>query len=136
QATTATQHDQSFNTSPQVVRGNVTSVAQWDTTDGNTINDPNTAHTTQIRYNAVGSVLSATDAAGHQNQISYVDSFSDGNNGRNTFAYPTMIKDADWNASTAPDNFSAAQYNYDSGAVTQSQGPKPTGQSQGILQNI
>ena len=71
----------------------------------------------QIRYNAAGSMVSGTDAAGHQNQVSYTDSFSDGNNGRNTFAYPTMIKDADWNASTAPNNYSTVQYNFDFGAA-------------------
>src|SRR5205823_3773092 len=83
-----------------------------------------------------GSVLSATDAAGHQNQISYAESFSDGNNGRNTFAYPTMIKDADWNASTAPNNYSTVQYNFDFGATTQTQGPPPAGQTSGAVQTI
>src|SRR5205814_9887648 len=90
---------------------------------GITTNDPNGAHAAQVRYNAAGSELSGTDAAGHQNQVSYTDSFSDGNNGRNTFAYPTMIKDADWNASTAPNNYSTVQYNFDFGTTTRTQNP-------------
>ena len=58
------------------------------------------------------------DAAGHRTNISYADSFSDGNNTRGTLAYPTTVTD--------PDGFiSFAQYNYDFGARTRVQGPPP-----------
>jgi RHS repeat-associated protein len=112
QATTASQHDQSFNTSPQIVRGNVTSVSRWDITD---IGNGAKAHTTQARYNAAGAMLTTTDPIpGHQTSISYSDAFSDGNNGRGTFAYPTSVTDADGFQSLT-------QYNFDFGAVTWAQ---------------
>src|SRR5882724_7355389 len=72
---------------------------------------------------------------GHQGSVSYSDSFSDNNNNRNTFAYPTIVKDADWNASSAPNNYSTIQYNFDIGASTRVQGPPPAGQSQGIVKS-
>jgi RHS repeat-associated protein len=115
QATTATQHDQSFNTSSQIVRGNLTSVGRWDVTD---INQPNKMRTSQIRYNAGGSVLSMTDpnpTPVHQTSISYSDSFSD-NTDHNTFAYPTTVTDADNYSSTV-------QYNFDFGGTTSTQNP-------------
>jgi hypothetical protein len=55
---------------------------------------------------------------------------------RNTYAYPTTIKDPDWNASTAPNNYSTVQYNYDFGLQTRVQGPPPAGQSQGLIQTF
>ncbi len=111
QATTSTQHDQYFNTS-YTVRANLTSVSRWDITD---IDNSAKALTTQIRYDAAGSALSVTDAAGHQNQVSYGDAFSDNTN-HNTFAYPTTVTDAD--------NYSSSvQYNYDFGATTRTQNP-------------
>src|SRR5262249_31759782 len=54
----------------------------------------------------------------------YTDSFSDGNNSRNTFAYPTTATDPDGNSSSV-------QYKFDFGAVTHMQGP-PTQGSQGL----
>ena len=71
----------------------------------------------------------SSDPLGHQTSIGYTDSFSDGNNSRNTFAYPTTITDADGNSSYL-------QYNYDFGARTRAQGPPPAGQSQGIIQTL
>jgi RHS repeat-associated protein len=135
QATTATQHDQSFNTS-QLVRGNVTSVSRWDTAD---INNGAKALTASVTYDAAGSVLSTTDPAGHGSSIIYSDSFFDGTThgiNHNTFAYPTRVNDPDFNASTAPNNYSTAEYNYDLGAVTQTKGAPPAGQSTGIVQTI
>jgi RHS repeat-associated protein len=112
QATTATQHDPSFNSSLNV-RANVTSISRWDVND---INNSTKAHTTQIRYDAAGSVLSTIDASGHPNSIGYSDSFSDGNNSRGTFAFPTTVTDGD--------NYSSlVQYNYDFGATTRTQNP-------------
>ena len=69
------------------------------------------------------------DHLGRQTNFSYQDSFSDGNNSRNTFAYPTTVTD--------PGGFSSTmQYNFDFGAVTRTQGPPPAGQSQGAIQTL
>ena len=122
QATSATQHDASYSQS-FTARGNVTAVARWDVTD---INNASKALTSTMNYNAAGSGLSATDPAGHTSSISYADSFSDGNNARNTFAYPTTVTDADGFSSTV-------QYNFDFGAKTQLQGPPPQNQPSGII---
>ncbi|HKR58484.1 MAG TPA: RHS repeat domain-containing protein [Pyrinomonadaceae bacterium] len=118
----ATRHDQSFNTS-FLTRGNVTSVSRWDVTD---INNPAKALTTQISYNVTGSLIRKTDPSNHPQNIAYSDSFSDGLNNRNTFAYPTTATDADGYSSYL-------QYNFDFGALTRTQGPPPAGQSQGAI---
>ena len=118
QATTATQHDSSFNSS-SLVRGNVTSVSRWDTTDSTSINEESKALTTSMTYNAAGSLLSITDPSPaphiHTINVSYTDAFPDD---RNTFAYPTTITNADGYSSYA-------NYNFDFGAVTQQQTPQP-----------
>ncbi|MFZ0750267.1 MAG: hypothetical protein WAM70_12970, partial [Pyrinomonadaceae bacterium] len=75
QANTATMHDQTYHGS-FTVRGNVTSVSRWDTTDMTTIVDPAKALTSYMNYNAAGLVVATTDPAGHANQFSYTDSFS------------------------------------------------------------
>lgn len=124
QATAATMHDQNYHAS-FTARGNVTSVSRWDVTD---IGNSNKRHTSTVTYNAAGSALSSTDPGIHTNTITYADSFSDGIN-RNTFAYPATVTDAD--------NFSSTmQYNFESGAVTRTQGPPPTGQTQGAIQTM
>ena len=121
----ATQHDGSYSTA-FTTRGNVTSVSRWDVTD---IINPSKALTTQMTYNTAGGVVSSSDPMGHQKSVTYADSFSDGNNGRNTFAYPTTITDGD--------NFSSyVQYNFDFGAHTRIQGPPPAGQPQGLIQTL
>ena len=125
QAVTATAHDQSYD-STFMTRGNVTSVSRWDVTD---INNTNKALTSHVTYDAAGSALTATDPAGHQTSVAYADSFSDGNNTRGTFAYPTTLTDADNNSSTA-------QYNFDFGAKTRVQGPPPNNQPNGVIQTI
>src|SRR6202040_2690442 len=76
-----------------------------------------------------GSVMFERDPLGHQSSVSYAESFSDGNNSRNTFAYPTTVTDADGFQSFV-------QYNYDFGAKTRVQGPPPAGQSQGVIQTF
>jgi YD repeat-containing protein len=128
QATTATMHDQSYHGS-FTVRGNVTSVSRWDVTNMSTIIDSAKALTTYVNYNAAGSVVSTTDPASHTSQIAYADSFSDGNNGRNTFAYPTVLTDADGFSSTI-------QYNFDLGAKTRLEGPPPANQPNGLIQTF
>jgi YD repeat-containing protein len=125
QAVTATAHDQSYDSS-FLTRGDVTSVSRWDTTD---INNTYKLLTSHVTYDAAGSVLTTTDPASHQTSASYADSFSDGNNTRNTFAYPTTVTDADGFSSTA-------QYNFDFSAKTRVQGPPPNNQPNGIIQTF
>jgi YD repeat-containing protein len=125
QAVTATAHDQGYD-STFMTRGNVTSVSRWDTTD---INNTYKTLTSHVTYDAAGSALTTTDPAQHQTSISYADSFSDGNNTRNTFAYPTTVTDADGFSSTA-------QYNFDFGAKTRVQGSPPANQPNGIIQTF
>ena len=108
----ATQHDSAYNTS-LTVRGNVTSVSQWDVID---VNNQAKKLTTYTNYYVTGTPASTTDASGHPTTISYADAFADGVN-RNTFAYPTTVTNADTFSSTA-------QYRYDLGAVTRMQNPK------------
>lgn len=124
----ATQHDRT-NYGPTFIvgRGNLSQVARFDVNDPN--NASNTWQETKWRVNSTGSVLMQRDHQWHQNLISYGDSFSDGNNSRNTFAYPTTLTDAG--------GFSSyGQYNFDFGAQTRVQGPPPAGQSQGIIQTF
>ncbi len=112
----ATNHDRT-NYGPGFIygRGNLSQMARFDVNDPNNTN--NTWQETKWRVNSTGSVLMERDHLWHQSFISYSDSFSDGNNSRNTFAYPTTITDAE--------NFSSTrQYNYDFGAVTRTQDPK------------
>jgi hypothetical protein len=125
QATTAPGHDQSYDNS-FTLRGNVTSVSRWDVND---ISNVDKALTSYVNYDAAGSALAITDPAGHTNSIGYGDSFSDGNNSRGTFAYPTTITDAD-------NNSSYVQYNYDFSAKTRVQGPPPLNQPTGIVQTF
>ncbi|HBB87134.1 MAG TPA: hypothetical protein DC047_05925 [Blastocatellia bacterium] len=71
-----------------------------------------------VQFNTAGSAVKSTDPLGHQNSINYSDSFSDGNNSRNTLAYPKTI--------TNPDGYSSTLiYNFDFGAVTSKQTPQP-----------
>jgi YD repeat-containing protein len=117
EATYAPGHDQNYDAS-FTPRGNVTSISRWDVTD---IGNGSKALTTQMTYDAAGNVLSTTDPSSHTNSISYADSFSDGNNSRGTFAYPTTVTDADGYQSLV-------QYSFDFGAKTQVQGPpQPNG---------
>jgi YD repeat-containing protein len=125
QATTAPGHDQSYDAAV-TVRGNVTGVSRWDVND---IDNGNKALTSAMSYNAAGSLLSATDPAGHANSVAYGDAFSDNNNSRGTFAYPTTLTDADGYQSTV-------QYNFDFGAKTRIQGPPPNNQPNGVIQTF
>ena len=120
----ATQHDVNYNLS-FTARGNVTAISQWDVTD---ITNATKKLTTYTNYYNTGTSISTTDAAGHQSNVTYADSFSDSVN-RNTFAYPTTVTDAD--------GFSSyVQYNFDFGATTRTQSPTPAGQSQGAIRTM
>src|SRR2546429_7338828 len=101
QATTAPGHDQSCDNS-FTIRGNLTGVSRWDVTD---IDNADKTFTSNLSYDAAGSVTETTDALSHRDSISYSDSFAGTYSGANTFAYPTMVKDADWNASTPPNDY-------------------------------
>ena len=113
QATAASNHDQSYDAS-FTTRGNVTSVSRWDVTD---INNASKALTSLMSYDAAGNAIATIDASGHQNSVGYSDSFSDGNNGRGTFAFPTAV--------TNGDGFTShVVYDYNFGVVTTSSDPK------------
>jgi YD repeat-containing protein len=111
-------------------RGNLVGVKRYDCQNNTTAYDENLASWVQLNgYNMAGSMIWSQDGSGHRTNIGYGDSFSDGNNGRNTLAYPTTVTD--------PDTYSAySQYNYDFGARTQIQGPPPANQSQGLVQTF
>jgi RHS repeat-associated protein len=106
-------------------RGNVTSMVRFD------INDPNNAQGTAVEYkwgyNVCGAETFTRDPLWHQTFVSYADSYADGNNNRNTFAYPTSVTDADGYQSLV-------QYDYNFGAMTKLQGPPPAGQTEGLVQ--
>src|SRR2546428_678736 len=98
----------SYDANFLVGRGNRTSLWRYSTPDLS-------AHTTNsMTYNTNGSVSSATDGASHTTSISYTDSFSDSTN-HNTLAYPTSVTINDPGAIS-----SSVQYNYDFGAMKQS----------------
>ncbi len=119
----ATQHDASGDARG---RGNLTWIGRWDVND---INNFDKTARSYIKYNRTGAVIKTEDHLGHGKTISYIDSFSDGGNTRNTFAYPTTITDGD--------GFSSyVQYNFDIGATTRTESPPAAGQSQGAIQTM
>jgi len=121
----AVQHDSSYDINFAAGRGNLVLVLRFDLTDPD--NTAGRATEFKYGYNTNGSVAFTRDHLTHQTSFNYQDSFSDGNNSRNTFAYPTTVTD--------PGDFSTAmQYHYDFGALTRTQGPPPAGQSQGLIQ--
>ncbi|MGI8838871.1 MAG: S8 family serine peptidase [Pyrinomonadaceae bacterium] len=100
-----------------VGRGNMVAVFRYDCTNGTTAYDGNLAiWSERYGYNMAGSMIWSQDAANNRTNISYSDAFSDGNNSRNTLAFPTQVTD--------PDGYSSSvQYNYDFGAVTRTHLP-------------
>ncbi len=103
-------------------RANVSSVKRHDVI--------NTGQFTmsRVRYNTAGAAVASIDPLNHQVAISYADSFSDGNNSRNTLAYLTAMTDADGFTSVI-------QYSFDFGAVTRTQTPPPEGQTVGAIKH-
>jgi len=121
------QHDNSYDTNFAYGRGNLVLVYRFDVTDPD--NTLGSGQEFKYGYDTNGSVVFTRDHFWRQTNVSYQDSFSDGFNSRNTYAYPTSVTD--------PDNFSSTmQYNYDFGAVTRTQGPPPAGQSLGLIQTF
>jgi hypothetical protein len=109
------QHD-TANYGPGFVqgRGNLNMRRRWDV---NAPNESSLASEYEAGYNTSGSVIFTRDPLDHKISISYNDSFSDGQNNRNTYAYPTTMTD--------PDQFpSTVRYNYYFGAVTRAEDPK------------
>jgi YD repeat-containing protein len=104
-------------------RGNLSAVTRLDVTDPD-----NSSKNVESKFghNITGSLTFTRDMLWHQNFLSYADSFSDGINNRNTFAYPTTISDSDWNGTYL-------RYNYDFGAKTRHKGPPAAGQAQGAV---
>jgi len=113
----ATQHDApNYGSSFVTGRGNLSAVWRWDVTDIN--NAAKAIQQQRIGYDVAGCAVFARDALGHQTSVSYADSFSDGDNTRNTFAFPTTFTDAEGYQSLA-------KYNFDYGAVTWRKTPAP-----------
>jgi YD repeat-containing protein len=95
-------------------RGNLNRKLRWDVTHQD---DESKASEYETGYNTSGSVVFTRDPLDHKTDVSYADSFSDGQNDRNTYAYPTTV--------TEPENPpSTVQYNYNFGAMTRAQDPK------------
>ncbi len=111
------QHDNlNYTASFTTGRGNVSTITRYDVLASG-------ATTSKLKYNTAGAVVSSRDALDNEVKIDYADSFSDNNNSRGTFAYPTTVTD--------PDNFySTTKYNYDFGAITYRQTPPPNATSQ------
>jgi YD repeat-containing protein len=111
-ANTPIHHDgTNYPASLIVGRGNITSVSRQNVEIG-------VATTVSRKYDRAGSVISVKDPGNHEMTIAYNDNFSDGGNSRGTFAYPKTVTD--------PAGFvSTSVYNFDFGAVSSIQTPKP-----------
>lgn len=124
------QHDAYYAQGFTSGRANLTAVMRFDA------NNPSLFITSpKINYNTAGAIVASTTVAStsplleHTTSIVYADSFSDGNNSRGTFAYPTQVTDAGGFIATA-------KYNFDFGVVTRTQSPAPAGQSVGAIKNL
>ena len=94
-------------------RGNLNRITRWDINDED---DEAKSVASTMGYNTSGSMIFSRDPLGHETEMSYTDAFSDSVN-RNTYAYPTSLKDAD-------DKESKIKYNFDFGGVTWRRDPK------------
>src|ERR1043165_3585695 len=107
------QHDNTnYSASFITGRGNLSSVRRYDVTNISQFT------TTTMKYNTAGGVVSSKDPLNHEVTVSYADSFSDGNNIRNTLAYPSTVTDPDGYSSTT-------KYHFDFGAITYTRTPLP-----------
>ncbi|MGI8641405.1 MAG: FG-GAP-like repeat-containing protein, partial [Pyrinomonadaceae bacterium] len=113
------QHDNTNYSSSFIIgRGNPTSTTRYD------VLGQSAAVTSSVKYNTAGAVVSSTDPLNRSVSISYADSFNDGVNSRNTFAYPTTLTDP-------AGNFSQVKYRYDIGANVWAKSPAPAGNTNG-----
>ena len=131
---TPTQHDETnYGAGFVVGRGNLTSTI-W-----RNVVDTSQSLTSRAGYNTTGSAIftrSPLQTSDTQNNISYMDSFSDTHD-HFTYAYPTevTIKDTVENTPSTVISYKT-QYNYDTSAVTRKEGPPAAGQTQGAIQSI
>jgi YD repeat-containing protein len=117
------QHEAGYNSGFVSGRGNLSSVKRHDVVNAGQFTLSIT------RFNTAGSAIVVIDPLSRQRSIGYADSYSDGNNGRNTLAYVTSITD--------PDGFTmSATYNFNFGSLTRTQAPPPAGQTAGALRNF
>jgi YD repeat-containing protein len=123
------QHYASYNQSFVLGRANLTMVKRFE------VNNLSLFTNATIKYNTAGAAVASTSVAStnplveHTTSIVYTDNFSDGNNSRGTFAYPTQVTDAGG-------FIASAKYNFDFGAVTRTQSPPPAGQTVGGIKNL
>ena len=116
------QHDNTnYSSSFLVGRGNLSSVTRYNVLSGQST-------VSSAKYDTAGSPRKTIDPLGHEVNVGYADSFSDGIN-RNTLAYATSVTD--------PDGFTAtSQYNFDHGLITRSQTPPPAGHTVGPIKKF
>ena len=133
QATAAapTQHDGSYSTS-FTARGNLTLISRYDVND---IGNESKKLITRMGYDTDGSPVFTRDHLGHQSNLIYSDSFSEGVN-HNTFAYPTKATPPLETGENAENFSSTTQYSYQFGSVTRTKGPVPAGQTLGAEQTF
>ncbi|HKP84132.1 MAG TPA: hypothetical protein VJT69_19095 [Pyrinomonadaceae bacterium] len=117
------QHESTYDSNFLIGRGNQSTVKRYD------VGDLTQVTTSKTKFNTAGAPVVLIDAMTHQQTISYADSYSDGNDDRNTLAYPTSVTNADTFTSTA-------KYNFNFGAVTRTQTPTPAGQTAGTIRNF
>lgn len=116
------QHDNTnYGSSFVTGRGNLTSTKRWDITAST---NTNLAITSSVKYNTAGAVVSQispwTSSSTREVKISYADKFNDGNDSRNTYAYPTRVTDP-------AGNYSEVKYRFDMGANVWAISPTPEG---------
>lgn len=117
QGSTAQHDDANYGTGFVQGRGNISSTSHLDVTN------TNPSLVTGVTYDTAGSPITITDPRNHTRSLGYADAFSDGNNSRNTFAYPTTLTDEEGKQTLR-------QYNFDFGAPTRLTTPSPnTGQA-------
>jgi RHS repeat-associated protein len=109
-------HDPAYTTG-YTTRGNVTSVTRYANAAAGT-----GAITSSSHYDIAGNVISTTDPLGNISTVSYADSFSDLNNSRNTYAFPTStasaVPDPSGLFGSATPLTAASVYDFSTGLVT------------------
>ena len=119
------QHDNTnYGASFITGRGNLTTTTRHDVTNPSTVSSI-------VKYNTAGAPVAqiapgATAATTRQVKVSYLDSFSDGMNNRNTFAYPTGITTA--GTEDTGDITSYVTYRFDIGANVKAESPNSDGE--------
>ncbi len=115
-----------WNNPATTVRGNATSTKRWVKFNGTSFDTyPSGSFiTTRAQYDQFGNVRKAWDGNNKMSETLYADSFADGNNSRNTYAYATKtispVPDSSgyYASSAAFETF--ATYDFQSGKPTQS----------------